>query len=193
MGLFTNYDNLNPNYIPDNISKKCNLTESIDYNLPYVLNNIKGNQIGYGWHLGDIFRWDISLDKTIAVEFDAIILEEHNQTPDAETIGYTGQMCYNIVDLKAWECTKINDDYVWEEFETFSYPLYGDKDITLKPYINGTLKLTLYDNWWNVVKEINSNQLNVDAELNDKLTEGIYYLLIKDDIRTFIRYMICIE
>lgn len=65
MGIFTNYDNLSEDYIPDNVSPQYP-DEIIEGDiLPKPFYDIKGNFIGYTWNLTDTFVWEIEFDNIL--------------------------------------------------------------------------------------------------------------------------------
>lgn len=62
MSIFTNYDNLSPDYIPDNISEKEQPKEVINNRPPRVVLNAKKEFIGYCWYNGEKFDFTIKTD-----------------------------------------------------------------------------------------------------------------------------------
>ena len=77
MSMFTNYDKIPENYIPDNIVMRMP-PEIVCFSnkQPQKEYNFKGDFIGYSWEQGDTLTMKISVDKTIKVEEDALILDE---------------------------------------------------------------------------------------------------------------------
>lgn len=72
MSIFDNYDNLSKYYIPNNMCSNIT-TPPIEDTLPRVVNNIKGNFIGYSWYNTEEFEWDLSTNED--VEGKSLILE----------------------------------------------------------------------------------------------------------------------
>lgn len=62
--MFDKYDNLSPNYIPNNMYKYEDTAIDTLENPPRIAKNTKGNQIGYSWYLGEEFDfiYDINQD-----------------------------------------------------------------------------------------------------------------------------------
>ena len=158
MSLFTNYDNINDNYIPNNLNIAAPSPRKVfDYDPPYNEYNIKGDFVGFSWHYGESFDLTLSISKTIYVEESAIIYRETGEHPDDSRAGFIGQRAYNIVDNKTWVCVAIrmNEDgsnykkedneygttfiiyedsfiqYVWQEQEEFTYPANGTKPVII--------------------------------------------------------------
>ena len=104
MGMFDNYDNLNPDYIPNNTTKyidKYYLT--INSQIPRPLYDIKNNFLGYSWDNGEIFDFNMSVDDMITIRENSIIYDTPGESPDTYTIGeIEGQQAYNVVDAKSW-------------------------------------------------------------------------------------------
>lgn len=184
MSMFTNYDKIPENYIPDNIVMRMP-PEIVCFSnkQPQKEYNFKGDFIGYSWEQGDTLTMKISVDKTIKVEEDALILDEQGVAPSS-TLGRIGRKAYNTVDIKSWLCTAINGDkYVWKEDKCFTYPKCGEKEITLitNPDVIGKIvRFCIYDFRRNTIytEDIDGARtfdVNIDAELSDKLIRGIYF------------------
>lgn len=62
MSIFTNYDNLSPDYIPDNISEKEYAEEVTNNKPPRVVLNAKKEFIGYCWYNGEKFDFTVKTD-----------------------------------------------------------------------------------------------------------------------------------
>lgn len=62
MSIFDNYDNLGVDYIPNNMCSNIT-TPSIEDTLPRVVNNIRGNFIGYSWYNTEEFEWELSTNE----------------------------------------------------------------------------------------------------------------------------------
>ena len=94
--MFDSYSNLSDIYVPDNTTKRQNtfvyFTGNKDINREY---NIKREFIGYSWSYGDTVLLNLSMEKKIMVEEDAIVYDEYEQFPDSSTIGIKGQRAYN--------------------------------------------------------------------------------------------------
>lgn len=181
--MFYNYDNMDPNHIPNNI-KAYKIPEYIqlDNTLPNKLYDIKNNFIGYSWVHGELFNFTLNVNDTIRVPEDSIIYTESGQCPDANTKGYKSQKAYNIVDGKCWTCTGyVCGVFVWLLNDKIMYTADGDKEISLNiDMTNKQLKLDLYTFKWEIIESIiteNSDtiELSIDDTLSEKLNSGIYY------------------
>ena len=187
MGIFDNYENLNPDYIPDNSSEKpSDERRCLNEKLPRKTFNVKGNFVGYRWSYGDIFDLTFSVNKQIAVYSDSIVYDVSGAFPSTTTVGKISQQAYNIVDLKSWTCVGINEDvYIWVEDECVSYPVNGDKYIDFVPNMkNKTLKVELYNFRWESIKTFtqtgqNEIVVSVDKDTSEELKPGVYYCLVK--------------
>lgn len=190
MGMFDSYNNLDPNYIPNNIYSKC-IGEYItfDLNCPKKVYDIRNRFIGYGWNYRDTFELSIDIDKLIYVDSN-IIYTTHGEGPAINTEAKVGQKAYNIVDIKSWTCTARQMfsgelTYTWLEDDQFTYPECGDIAIKLSPDMAGK-KLSLYvynfrHDLMHTFTSENSNILTckVDAELSEKFIPGVYYCILK--------------
>lgn len=65
MSILTNYDNINPEYIPNNISKKEVTEEAVNNKPPRLVYNAKKEFIGYCWYSEERFNFDITIDTPI--------------------------------------------------------------------------------------------------------------------------------
>ena len=64
MSIFTNYDNLSPDYIPNNISEKKHAEDTTKSKSPRIVQNAKGEFLGYCWYNGEKFEFKVSTDYT---------------------------------------------------------------------------------------------------------------------------------
>ena len=64
MSIFTNYDNLSPDYIPNNISEPEIEVINTPIRPPRIVRNAKGEFIGYCWYSGELFDFQIETDYT---------------------------------------------------------------------------------------------------------------------------------
>ena len=77
--MFTNYENLSDNYIPNNLSRKRCKPESytklspITTSKPYELYNAKGELEGYFWNYGETINLDFSIDGEVTLDDGAYI------------------------------------------------------------------------------------------------------------------------
>ena len=203
MGIFTNYDNLDKNYIPNNVSPQCYDDIIEEDVLPRPFYNLKGNFVGYTWNQDDTFKWEIDLNKEILVESNALIYDVKDVKPTETTQGSIGQKAYNVIDIKSWLCVGFTEEtYIWKEDESFTYPQNGDKKIILKPIVLGNLSLDLYDFRWehiNTFSNFNGNKLLVefDKSINELISQGIYYGILKNtndaDTKTINKYLFFVQ
>lgn len=205
MSMFKSYDNLDTNYIPNNIKQEpaCTFIK-LDKSLPRKLYNLKKQFIGYGWTAGDILKFNVSVADTIKVKEDSIIYEFSGQYPDTKTVGHKYQQAYNLIDCVSWTCVDVvNGVYVWLRNECLTYSADGTKEITFKPdMLSKTLKVDLYNFRWELVKSYEQNYTNtitidIDEELTQQLSSGIYHCVVsvETDIETYTRntFMIYIQ
>lgn len=86
MSIFTNYDNLSPDYIPDNISEKEQSKEVKNNKPPRVVLNAKKEFIGYCWYNGEKFDFTVKTDyKQEEVQNKTLSLVIHNFRGDFVT------------------------------------------------------------------------------------------------------------
>jgi hypothetical protein len=189
MGMFDKYDNLNPEYVPDNTTPK-RLEEYLSINkvLPRPLRDVRGNIIGYGWNSGEYFNLNISVDNLIVINNDSIVYDEGNEKPTQYTVGeYKGQKCYNTVDAKSWTYVGRTDSlYVWVEDNELTYPIDGDRSIIIhRDMTNKYILVNIYNFRWEEVYSKQSNigessiSIVVDEEFSKLTPSGIYYCTVK--------------
>ena len=187
MGIFDNYENLNPDYIPDNSSEKpSDERKCLNEKLPRKAFNVKGNFVGYRWNYGDTFDLTFTVNKQIAVYSNSIVYDVSGESPSITTVGKIGQQAYNIVDIKSWTCVGTSEGvYIWVEDECVSYPVDGDRYIDFVPNMKDkTLKVELYNFRWESIKtftQIGQNEIvvSVDKYLSEELKPGVYYCIVK--------------
>ena len=189
MGMFDNYTNLNPDYIPNNTFDNEDIKYICDKDiLPHKLYNVKKNFTGYQWNNTDRFNWTISVDKNIRVAKDAIIYEKSGEAPDIRTVGTRlGQHAYNIQDAKSWTfCGRTETIYMWVEDDYIIYPVNGTKHITINTNMEDKyIKVTIFNFRWESIFEsignIGESELSID--INDSvaniLTPGVYYVTVE--------------
>lgn len=187
MGMFDNYDKLNPDYIPDNTSPE----QSHDYvtfknELPRVSYNIKGNPIGLSWCYGDEFELKFTAKQKIKVAENSITYTTADEAPGYDTEGVASQQAYNTVDCKSWTCVGVSSGhYIWIEDDDVIYSLQGTKEIEMIPDMEGkTLVVDIYNFRWEPVHSISAlSATDVSLYLNKDLSEifkpGTYYSVLK--------------
>ena len=189
MGMFDKYDNLNPEYIPDNSSPK-DIEDYISINkvLPRTLNDVRGRFIGYSWNYGEFFKFKISVDNMITIKEDSLVYDKTEEKPNESTVGkYEGQKAYNTVDGKSWTYVGKTDMlYIWVEDKELSYPIDGDTSIIIHRDMKDSYVLVEIFNFrWEPIysqqSEIGESTIFIDVneELSNKLQTGIYYCTVK--------------
>lgn len=196
--MFDSYDNLQKNYIPDNQKPKPipGPVAPCRPKFPYEEYDAEGKLIGYFWNYGDTVTLQFNIDGFITVEDNAIIYTEPTQEPTKYTPGEIDQRIYNIIDLKSWTCTAIenahnyntNEDiliYIWTQDAEFTYPiqLHSRRNIYLSAseYLkNKTAQVRLYNFrmeqiYVDTFKAVNPIVMTIDKELSDKMVKGVYY------------------
>lgn len=188
MNMFTNYNNIPENYVPNNlvcslpVGKSYTKLDPIQASKPYEEYDAKGELIGYFWRYGETLNLEFNIDGEITVEDDAIVLTSAGQTPDNIT-GKILQKAYNVVDKKSWTCTSvINNISTWTEDEIFTYAENGESvyipaedflkdkkvDVTIYNFRMEPIQTYIFEGTSKIVAEINS-------EISLKLVKGIYY------------------
>lgn len=188
MGMFHKYDNLCPDYIPDNSSlRNVETNKTFEDTSLVVVHNKKGELIGYGFNEGNSVVLDTGLSLTAEVELDALVYTEANKYPDTHTQGHLGQRAYNIVNLKSYTCfgtssvSVLEDLYVWKEDKSFTLPLKGHQTIEITPYADydsAIAKIVNFRGETVLDFEISciDKSITIDKEMSNLLKQGVYYL-----------------
>ncbi len=152
MGMFDNYDYLDETPQPNNMFPKPPVHEIItNYDTVTKEFNIKGQCIGYKWDYGNSISINFTINKPIRIPDDAIVYVNVGKYPTAETLGYIGRKCYNLVDVRSWTCTDIYNiqgvvTYEWtmdDDIVTYSD---NTREVELTPDMtNKTLMLDFRD------------------------------------------------
>ena len=197
MSMFTPYENLNPNYSPNNINIPTPSPRKKLYQfLPIEERNIVGKFVGCSFNYGDTLSLVFDINPKIKVEADAIVYEETGQEPTSSTEGHYGQRAYNTVDLKVWVCKTLDQTvYEWEEEKDFTYPCDGEQEIVVKLYgdsiENREFEVTISnfrveevlkfdkDSESPIQKGIDNIKIFIDEETSKKLLKGLYYTTVK--------------
>lgn len=188
--MFDNYDNLQQNYVPNNLDKKfptprhCPKVMPCRPDKPYEMYNELGELIGYFWYYGDTVTLQFDIFGEYTVEQNAIIYYESGQVPTTETKSIVGGHCYNVPDHKVWVCTRVeNGVYTWEERSwddiespCASKPIYVDAEDYLK---GKTLYFTIYNFrgekiYEETIEATTDAVFNVDEELSKTMVRGTY-------------------
>lgn len=194
--MFSSYDRLNTEYIPDNTVQYC---EHIKLDMPHTPELLldKNNNIrGYKWNSSERFERTFSVDDIIRVANDAIVYTVSGDGPDVDTEGSReGQQAYNIADGISWTYIgRTETIHLWIQDEKFIYPVHGVKPIPLKEPLTAAqfVKLVVYNFRWEPVFETHSElgdsvvNFKYDDELASVMKSGTYYgvLSICDDVQT---------
>lgn len=188
MGMFTNYENIDPYYIPNNsVSKEFYTYKNVEDILPRTVYNIKGNPVGLSWVHGEEFTLSFDANPVIKVPENSIVYNIAGECPNYETKGIDGQQAYNTVDCKSWTCVGQGAGfYIWVEDKEFTYIIAkNNKEITLQQdFKDTTLNLEIYNFRWELIFDTNvtdssSIHIPVDKTLNELLIPGVYYVLLK--------------
>ena len=189
MGMFDKYDNLNPDFIPDNTSPTPSTAFlTIDEMLPRPYRDIKGRLIGYTWNYGEHFKFSLSTDDMIVILNDSIVYNNVGEKPNNFTVGErVGQQAYNTVDAKSWTYVgKSNELYIWVEDDELTYPTDGDRSIIIHSDMTDKHpQLNIYDFKWNSLFEVSSNDgeskvyLDINEKTSEQLKPGVYYCTLK--------------
>lgn len=185
MNMFTSYDNLPEDYIPDNtsIAPTC-VEDTLTTTLPRKIRNVYGTLVGYGWDEGEVFDFNLSADRRITVAEDSIVFEQSGMKPDITTVGRIGQRAYNTVDGISWVCVDTSTVYRWEEEDTVVYCTPG-KEIILSPDMTDKdLVFEVFNFRWEpltsfVASGKNELQVKIDKDITKMFKSGIYYGILK--------------
>lgn len=190
MGMFLNYQNVSPNYTPNNLSKAFhseNVTSSLDpieASKPYESYDAKGNLEGYFWRYGDTIKLEFNLDGEITIENDAIVCYVEGIYPTPQIEGRVGQQFYNLKDLVSYTCVGVQSGlYQWQKDSEFTYPLesgnsvyfdatdyLADKTIEIS-ILNFRLEPIVTQRFTGSSRVV----FTIDKELSKQLVKGIYY------------------
>lgn len=170
--MFDNFQNLDPNYVPNNI-KKEELIDREEYkDVPYdIIDNrehfyhrYKNEENGKAFSYGQEINFDFEVDDVVYVEENAIVSYTQGEEPTTETVGEYGQYFYNIPDEKLWKCTSRGQTvYQWQQIKPFSVPTKGYQKVYLSP-IDGEVECDIF---------------NRDGEI-------VYREILADGVRTII-------
>ena len=187
MSMFDNYQNLNPDYIPDNSSQPHNDSyKDLTIKVPEIYYSKTGAPAGYKWQHGAEFDLVLSLKKTVKVSDNAIIYEELDARPSTSTKGVAGQQAYNTVDYKSWTCVGNSAGfYIWVEDDDVIVNSNGSKEITFTPDVfNSKLEAIIYNFRWEPIHSIAvldaaDVSIKIDKDINDLMKPSTYYCVLK--------------
>lgn len=185
--MFTNYENLDSTYVPNNRNKEIQKQCILNYEIPKEIYDNNKQIIGYSWSYGDTFTIRYNANRPIYVEKDAI-LYYGNEEPDEDTVGRKGQKVYNLSYSRCWICESLDSSiYNWVEQKNFTFPANGEEKVYVQPPYDLT-KMTakvVIENFRH--EEIYSKEyelsdgsitIDIDKELSEKLVKGIYYMYV---------------
>lgn len=141
MSMFTPYENLNPDYSPNNmtrgiVTKLPYGREVIPKGVPVMEKNITGKFVGGAFNYGDTLPLEFYINPRVRVEKDALILSS-DEEPTTGTAGFLGQRAYNGDTMREWVCETLDQTvYMWREEPEFSFPIYSPDglEIVVKPF-----------------------------------------------------------
>lgn len=186
MSIISNYENLNPNYSPNNMYKRQIFKrEEYQHSLPYKVYDISGDFECYSWNYNDSLSISFNINPIITVEQDALIYTNADEAPDENTVGRFGQFAYNTYDLKCWICKTFDQNTnIWELQSEFTYPYNATgKPVVLCVYKDieqYTGKVIFYSFRWEEVISFDivgndSVSIEITPDISKKLIKGIYY------------------
>lgn len=186
--MFDSYNNLSPDYVPNNSSpRKQDTTISYDTNLPYKEYNLKGTFIGYSWNYGDTFSLTFDARDKITINKDSIVYKNEGECPTETTQGlYSGHKAYNLCDSKSWTLQGVsNGYYIWKEDESLSYPVNGDLEVYInRDMTDKVLSVEIFNFRWEKIHtftSMNAQKIVCDfnSEISNSLLRGLYYCVVK--------------
>ena len=185
--MFTNYENLDSTYVPNNINKKIEKQLILDDEIPKAEYDIFKQIVGYSWSYGDTFSIRYTVARPIYVEGDAIIYHD-NEHPDSSTAGVYGQKAYNLETRQSWICMSLDSSsYNWVELIPFNFPMGGTNKVYVEPdfdYSDMTAKVIIenfrHEKIYSTSGSVSEGYMiiDVDKELSEKLIQGIYYCYV---------------
>ena len=204
MNMFTNYQNIANNYVPNNLvcsfpgGKSYTKLDPVKASKPYEEYNTKGELIGYSWYQGETLNLEFNIDGEIVVESNAIIYAAIGEAPTVTTEGVVGQRAYNVVDLKSWTCEAVvpEQGYVWVEDDVFDH---DRPDATKSVYVSASdyladknIELQLLNFRFEPIhteqfKGTSRIIFTIDKELSAKIVKGVYYCsltVVSDTLKT---------
>lgn len=128
MGMFTNYENLQDNYIPNNIcpSTPCpnpcppeSKLQPCKPKLPYEEYNATGELIGYWWYYGDTLNLEFNIE-------GELVVEGNNQYVDASDFLKDKQITVQLFNFRR----ELIDSKTYAGNTTIIYPI--DKELSKK-------------------------------------------------------------
>ncbi|MBO7211316.1 MAG: hypothetical protein J6V44_09990 [Methanobrevibacter sp.] len=185
--MFTNYENLDSSYVPNNINKKIEKQLMLDDEIPKVKYDKFKQIVGYSWSYGDTFSIKYTVARSVYVEENAIIYynDEH---PGSSTVGIYGQKAYNLKTRQSWVCMSLDSSsYNWVELIPFTFPANGTNKVYVEPdfdYSDMTAKVIIenfrHEEIYSTSGSVSKGYMtiDIDKELSEKLIQGIYYCYI---------------
>lgn len=180
--MFDNYENLNSQYIPTNISRapikpQCppNICQPEIPNKPYEEINAKGELVGYWWNYGDTINLDFNLSGYVTVDgsnnYIDVLSFIQNKQINITLYNFRHEQITNMLfkgsdykDLK-YDIIPVNEHTIGI-FYTYSNDTGTYNKVYLpQDYIKDT---TYYEGNLSIV-------FPIDKELSQALVPGIYY------------------
>lgn len=193
MGMFLNYENIESNYVPNNLVRSYGIGKSytkldpIQASKPYEEYNSKGELIGYSWRYGESINLEFNIDGEVTVETNALVFTREGQKP-SELEGALGLRAYNVVDKFSWTCVNIVDGrFVWRQDSEFVYDCMSTRSI----YVDASdyladkhVVVSIYNFRHELIQRktfSGKTQIvySIDAEESKKLNRGIYYCSLR--------------
>lgn len=182
--MFDNYNEIDPQYVPNNENKCCR--QSILYqNKPYEEYNAQHELVGYWWNYGDTVNLQIDFSGEITVEDNAIIYAVAGEGPTIKTAGVVGQKAYNVINLVSWTCiVSAIDTFIWVEDEKFDYSLLNSVPVyfELSQFMKDkTIRVSIYDfRFKEIYNEVFDGTtllaVPISSELSNTMVRGTYYM-----------------
>lgn len=187
--MFDNFQNLDPDYIPNNI-KKEELIDREEYkDVPYdIVDNkehfyhrYRDGQEGKSFAYGQEISFDFEVDDVAYVEEDAFVSYTKDEEPTTETKGEYGQYFYNILDEKLWKCISRGQTvYQWQRIRPFTIPVKGSQMVYLDA-IDGEVECDVFNRNGEIVYrkviEGGVRTLTIDSSEAKTLIPDIYEFL----------------
>lgn len=177
MGMFTNYESIADNYIPNNMRSSCPPKEEVlqpcGSNKPYTDYDSNGKVQGYWWYYGDTVTLDFNITGEVTFENS----EESNE------------------EIKVDE-DKLNIEPKQDGGYILASDFFKDKKVIIQLYnfrqeemiIDKQLLQKVYEYEDLIINEDNSVSVlfQIDKTISSKLLRGVYYISLKvisDDIQ----------
>lgn len=192
--MFEPFDNLSPDYIPDNMHHKHRKIEYVVSN-ENIHKKFNGDKFAYYyWEYGEDISLEITANTDIKINNYDIINSTPGVTPPEDSISFVGRILdvgtrfYNLVDVKSWRLSGYDESslkYYWEEDEYLTFFNTGTVNVTVTPDMSNRSLVAEFLNHKNDVvfetsfSEVNNATVTINGSDSSKyFPKGNYTLLV---------------